>query len=131
MPPLILSLDAALALLLLSNPLYFALNQLLLKNKIHHRLQAIQLSQPELFEDVGGYSLNVESCGWPYTICGGEKAKLVTHDVYVAIDLIAPAGFMDDAKFRQFQNSLSTTVGKPMKLRIRVIPTDVFEADVE
>ena len=120
-----------LALLLLSNPLYFALNQLLLKNKIHHQLQAIQLSQPELFEDVGGYSLNVESCGWPYTICGGEDAKSVSHDDYVAIDLIAPVGFMDNAKFRQFQNSLSTTVGKPMKLRIRVVPTDVFEANVE
>lgn len=75
--------------------------------------------------------MNVESCGWPYTICGGEDAKSVSHDVYVAIDLIAPVGFMDNAKFRQFQNSLSTTVGKPMKLRIRVVPTDVFEANVE
>lgn len=91
----------------------------------------MQQAQPELFEDVGGYSLNVESCGWPYEICGGENAALVDHDIYVAIDLIAPTGFMDDAKFRYLQNNISKTIQKSIKLRVRVVPTDVFEATVE
>ncbi|BDM83357.1 DUF389 domain-containing protein [Acaryochloris marina] len=106
----------------LSYPLGFSLNKLLLKNQLYHELQAIKHSQPELFADVRGVTWKIEFCEQPHQKC--------ERDLNIELDLIAPAGFMNETRLKKLKTVLTSKVNTSMRIKVRVIPIEVSEIDV-
>lgn len=92
----------------LSYPLGFSLHKLLLKNQLYHELQAVKHSQPELFADVRGVTWKIEFCEQSHQKCD--------RDLNIELDLIAPAGFMNETRLQKLKTMLRSKVNTSMKI---------------
>ena len=108
-------LAAVLSLVLISYPLGFSLNRLLIRNEIYHGLSDIKQQRPDLFADLSGYSWNVRF---------GEDA------VYIDMDLMAPPNMVESDRLDLIGEAIAEGLNTPVKVKFRLVPVNIVELDL-
>ena len=108
-------LAAILSLAVISYPLGFSLNRLLIRNEIYHGLSDIKAQRPDLFADLSGYSWSV---------------RFEEQSVYVDMDLMAPPESFKGDRLSLIGEAIAEGLGTPVKVKFRLIPVEVVEIDL-
>lgn len=103
---------SVLALALVSYPLGFSFNRLLIRNRVYHSLMDVQRQQPDLFDEVSSFSWNV---------------RFSNDTIFVEMDLMAPSEAFDRLQLELIQNEIANSLEAPVQCKFRLIPITVVD----
>lgn len=101
---------AVFSMALVSYPLGFSFNRLLLRNEIYRELTDVQRQRPDLFKDVSSYSWNV---------------RFFEGEAYVEMDLAAPPGLLNNSRLSLLRDAIAQELTTPVTFKFRLIPVTV------
>lgn len=105
-------LAGLLVLILLGLPLGWSLRNILIEEQVQHQVNVLLRRQTLTFADTEIQRIDV---------------KPMLNGLYVELEVAAKVSSISQHQVKQVRKFLSTQLGQPIQLKVRVVPTEVFE----